>query len=99
MEQYLRAAGLVDVQVRKEIWPLSTWPKDKNLKEIGRWALLGCMETVFPFAVMLLTKDGWTEPQVKGLCEEAVAELTKGRGKFYGEAWFILGRKPEVGCD
>ena len=98
MERFFKEAGFVDVRVRKEIWPLSAWPKDKTLKEIGRWALLGCIDSVFPFAIMLLTKlEGWTEPEVRRLCDDAIEELTTGKRKYYGEAWFISGRRPEKG--
>lgn len=95
MESYLSEAGFVDIKIRKEIWPLSAWAKDSSLKEIGRWALLGCIETVYPYAVMLLLKDGWTEPQVRKLCDDCITELTKLKMKFYSEAWFVSARKPE----
>ena len=95
MERFFSEAGFVDVRVRKEIWPLSAWPKDQTLKEIGKWALLGCMDTVYPFAIMLLKLEGWTEPEVRKLCDDAIEELSKKRQKFYGEAWFVSARKPE----
>ncbi|KAF8426211.1 S-adenosyl-L-methionine-dependent methyltransferase [Tirmania nivea] len=96
MEKFFKEAGFVDVRVWKEIWPLSAWPKDKTLKEIGKWALLGCIDTAFPSAIMLLTKlEGWMEHEVRRLCDDAIEELTKRKQRFYGKAWFILGRRPE----
>lgn len=86
MEEYLKAAGFVDIRVEKKIWPLSPWPKDKSLKEIGRWALLGCEETVYPYALGWLPRDGWDEENISKLCRGALWELTKGKKKFYGEA-------------
>jgi len=86
MAEYLEAAGFVDIQVEKKLWPLSPWPKDPKLKEIGRWALMGCIESVHPFASMLLSHDGWKEEEVKELCETTIWELTKGKKKYYGEA-------------
>lgn len=86
MDNMFKEAGFVNIKIEKRIWPLSAWPKDPKLKEIGRWGLLGAEESVFPFAVMLLTKEGWSEEDVKKMCDEAIWELKKGKKKYYAEA-------------
>ena len=86
MAEYLTEAGFVDIKVEKKVWPLSPWPKDPGLKEIGKWALMGCIDTVYPYASMLLSSDGWKDEDVRKLCDEVIWELTKGRKKYYGEA-------------
>ena len=86
MKKMLEEAGFVNVTEKKLLWPLSPWPKDKNLKEIGAWVLQGCVATVYPFAVMLLKKEGWTDEDIKKMCDDAIFDLTKGKKKYYGEA-------------
>lgn len=95
----LEDAGFVDVVEKTAIWPIGDWPKDKRLKEIGRWGREGVYETLYPFGVHLLTKTGWTVEQVKELCDAVKKSLQKSNqkgnvGKYYFQGWFVYGRKP-----
>lgn len=72
---YMEKAGFVDVVVQKGIWPLGPWPKDKRLKELGKWCLMGALDSFYPFGVHLLTKVGWTLEEVKDICEKASKSL------------------------
>lgn len=78
MKGMLEATGFVDVVAKSEIWPLSTWPKDPRLKELGRWGTLGAMESSYPFALQLLTREGWTVDEVKNLADAAVDSIRQG---------------------
>ena len=39
-------------------WPMNGWPKDKDLKNIGRWNQLRLMDGVEGFMLRLLTQVG-----------------------------------------
>ena len=89
----MRKAGFVDVQEKTAIWPVGTWPKQKALKEIGRWGKLGSVEGCHAFALQLLTREGWTQQQVKEMVDAAVSDMD--RHNYYFMGWFVYGRKPE----
>ncbi|KAF8458681.1 S-adenosyl-L-methionine-dependent methyltransferase, partial [Terfezia claveryi] len=98
MKGMMEKAGFVDVVESTAIWPLGAWPKDKGLKEIGKWGLLGITDSLYPFAVRLLTKaSGWSKEEVLQLCEEVEKELPKSKYYFHADdlRWFVYGRKPE----
>lgn len=91
----LLKAGFVDVVERTAIWPLGPWPKDKNLKELGKWGKMGTVESVYPFATQLLSREGWTKEQIAKLCDGVINHADKG--KYYCHGWFVYGRKPHHG--
>lgn len=91
----LEKAGFVDVVERTAIWPLGPWPKDKHLKELGKYGKMGTIESLYPFATQLLTREGWTMDKVTELCESVVKAHDKG--KYYCHGWFVYGRKPRAG--
>ncbi|RPB21339.1 S-adenosyl-L-methionine-dependent methyltransferase [Terfezia boudieri ATCC MYA-4762] len=94
MKELMERAGFVDVIESTAIWPIGAWPKDKGLKEIGKWGALGITDSLYPFAVRLLTKGlGWSKDEVIKLCGEVENELPKS--KYYFHGWFVYGRKPE----
>jgi len=94
MAERMERAGFVDVQQQTAIWPVGPWAKKKELKELGKWGKIGMMETAHPFAVQLLTRQGWTVQQVKDMADITVSSLNKG--KYYFQGWFIHGKKPEA---
>ncbi|RPA90693.1 S-adenosyl-L-methionine-dependent methyltransferase [Choiromyces venosus 120613-1] len=95
IEGLLKAAGFVDVTVRKELWPLGPWPKDERMKEIGRLTKPGLRSAFHAFASALLTRVlGWTDIQVKELCQEATQEINDGSSQLYVTAYYVCGRKP-----
>lgn len=93
MAERMRKVGFVDVQERTVIWPLGTWPKRKELKEIGRWGRLGMMESAYVFALHLLSREGWTKERIQAMVEPAIASIAKNN--YYCQGWFVYGRKPE----
>ena len=92
MAKRMENAGFVDVQQQTVIWPLGTWPKRKELKEIGKWGKIGMVESGYPFALHLLTREGWTKEQIKEMVDAATVSLDKSN--YYCQGWFVYGRKP-----
>ena len=90
----MEAAGFIDIKEQTVTWPIGSWPKQPALKEIGRWGKLGMMESAYPFALYLLTQEGWTENQVKELVDANLASFNKHN--YYFQGWFVYGRKPDV---
>lgn len=88
----MERAGFVDCVARRAIWPVGPWPKDKQLKEIGKWGLLGALDSLLPFAIHLLTREGWLVKDIEELCDKVAKSYAKNYYYTYG--WFIYGRKP-----
>ncbi|CUS15738.1 unnamed protein product [Tuber aestivum] len=87
IEERLKAAGFVDVTVRKEMWPMGLWPKDERMKEIGRIGRIGLRSAFHAFATALLTRVlGWDKAEVEKLCQEAIQEVNEGSGQLYATA-------------
>ena len=95
MRDRIRRAGFVDVVQSTAIWPLGPWPKDKNLKEIGKWGKIGTVESTYPFATQLLSREGWSMERISELCDSVIKAADTG--KYYCHGWFVYGRKPRDG--
>lgn len=83
--------------MRKEIWPLSPWPKDPKLKERGRWGTVGVTESLPAYSMALFTRVlGRSKEDVESFNQRALKEITTTGpvNRFYVETWFIYGRKP-----
>ena len=91
--ELMKKAGF-EVHEQVIVWPMGTWPKEKTLKEIGKWGRLGMTESAYPYALHLLTREGWTPEQIRKMVEPATACLHKG--KYYAQGWFVYGKKPEA---
>lgn len=84
----LEDAGFVDIKQEVYTWPVGDWPKDKTLKEIGRFGVQGVLDSLYGFAVHLLTAEGWSLERVTELCDKTRKSLTKPnkkglQGKYY----------------
>lgn len=65
-KQYMIDAGFVDVVEVQYIWPQNTWPKDKKLKELGRWHLANSLDGLEGFSMALCTRaHGMTTEEVQ----------------------------------
>lgn len=53
---WMEEAGFVDVEEKIFRIPLGPWPKDKELKELGRWNLLSAMQGLDGFTMALFTR-------------------------------------------
>lgn len=86
-KRHLEEAGFVDVVEKTAIWPIGDWPKDKMLKEIGRFGRQGMVDSLHPFGISLLTIDGWPMDKIMDLCDRTRDSLVKKQkgdvGKYY----------------
>jgi hypothetical protein len=96
MAGWLEEVGFVNVEVHTKLVPVGAWPKDRKLKEIGRYFLAqmlqGGMEN---YSMQLFTKAGWTETGVHAMLGQVRAEITDPRIHGFTRAWFITGEKAE----
>ncbi|KAF2092084.1 S-adenosyl-L-methionine-dependent methyltransferase [Saccharata proteae CBS 121410] len=77
LKTMVEGAGFVEVQLRELKRPTNDWPKDKKMKEIGRFTCLNYLEglegfTMGPFTRLL----GWKEEEVQVLIANIRREFT-----------------------
>lgn len=90
----MEKAGFVDVQRHTTTWPCGTWPKQKELKELGKWVKVGLVESAYPFSLQLLSREGWTQQQIREMVDTSLGSISKNN--YYFQVWFVYGRKPEA---
>ncbi len=72
----LGEAGFVDITQRRYAWPIGSWPRDRKLKEIGRWHALNMDMGLEALSLALLTRVmGWTQAEVLALCAEVRKDI------------------------
>ena len=64
----MEAAGFLDVEERLFRLPVNSWPKDPELKEIGRFQNFQYMQALSPYALGLLVEVlGWARDETEML--------------------------------
>lgn len=77
---WLSDAGFEEVEEHDEIVPIGPWPRDRRLKDIGRYFLSNMLEGgVENYTLMLFTKAGWDETSVHAMLGEVRKDLNNPR--------------------
>ena len=75
-KRWMEEAGFVDIQEYFLKRPINTWPKNKQLKEIGRAQLMNYSEGIEGLTIGLFTRAlGWTAAEVQVLIAKLRPEL------------------------
>ena len=88
----MEKAGFIDIQQKTVILPLGPWPRQRELKELGKWGKLSLLEGSYPYALLLLTREGWTEEEIREMVDDLVSSVDNG--SYYTQGWFVYGKKP-----
>lgn len=84
IEQLLRDAGFVDVEVKTFKQPLGAWPKQKDLKQAGELWAMSAGEAYSSYALSLLTRaHGWTLGDAEALCAAGSAAHVDRKSKVH----------------
>ncbi|KAK1639697.1 methyltransferase domain-containing protein [Colletotrichum phormii] len=95
-KQMLEDAGFVDVQEKKGILPLGSWPeKGTKEHELGTWCRSITLESLEALSLALFTRVlGWTKEETLVFCAEAREELKQQNIHAYFDVYAVWGRKP-----
>ncbi|KAL8780676.1 MAG: hypothetical protein Q9194_000779 [Teloschistes cf. exilis] len=97
LEQWMKDAGFKDVKGEKFVWPVGTWPKDKDLKERGAWNYLQIMEGLEAFTFALFTKQlGYSKAEVEVICAKIRSEMKDPKLHIMFHLHVAYGQKPAV---
>jgi hypothetical protein len=73
---------------------LSTWPKDKRLKDLGAYMNMIMMEAMQAYSLALFTRVlGWQSAEVEVLLAGARKDLNNHKHHLYTRLHIIYGRK------
>lgn len=73
----LKEVGFVNVQVKVLRAPVGTWPKNKELKELGKWCLAQWLDAAEAYGLGVFTRVlGLDEKEAKAIIDEAVVAGT-----------------------
>ena len=79
----LEAAGFTDIQEQIIRAPFSPWPRDAQLKELGRWYCIGLSAGLEGLSLApLMRVYGWPASNVRRLVRDVKACVTSK--KFHG---------------
>ncbi|WEW60687.1 hypothetical protein PRK78_006174 [Emydomyces testavorans] len=93
-------AGFVDVVEVIHKWPQNHWPKDREMKEIGRWTMMNTLEALQALSMAPLTRGlGWSPEEVEALLVEVRKDVKDKSLHAYWPITFVYGRKPEKAKD
>ncbi|PGG96048.1 hypothetical protein GX51_08009 [Blastomyces parvus] len=92
----LKKVGFQDVKSTLKKLPVGTWPKDKKLKEIGRFQQLQILQALEPYSLFLFTKVlGWSMEETQVLLSGVRKDIKNREIHMYGWVHFTQARKPE----
>ncbi|EFX06460.1 methyltransferase type 12 [Grosmannia clavigera kw1407] len=73
---YLAAAGFEDIVETQKKWPINTWPRDKEYKELGAWAYANIAEGLEGLSLAYFTRGlHWSSEQTLVFCAETRKDL------------------------
>lgn len=76
---------------------MGTWPKDKRVKEVGKFQLYQMLEAVEPYSLAVFTRVlKWSNQDTRELIEKVKVEICNPELHMYSLFSCIYGRKPEV---
>ncbi|KLJ05740.1 hypothetical protein EMPG_10830 [Blastomyces silverae] len=96
LEQWMKDAGFVNVQVHKHLVPLGTWAKDKHYKTVGAYNLLQFEESLEASAVAALTRiENWSKAEVDILIAKTKQDARNPKIHSLFHFYVVYGQKPE----
>ncbi|KAF0316929.1 methyltransferase domain-containing protein [Colletotrichum asianum] len=91
----MQAIGFEDIRTTRVVFPVSPWPKDDRLRELGKWNLYQLLPGLEALTLGLLTRAlGWSKPEVLVLCAHVRRDLQDTNIHAYWNGHVMYGRKP-----
>ncbi|SLM33355.1 S-adenosyl-L-methionine-dependent methyltransferase-like [Lasallia pustulata] len=94
---WLEEAGFAEIRETIYKRPTNTWPKNKQLKEVGKFQLVNYTEGLEGLSVGLFTRGlQWQPAEVQVLVAKVKTELKNKNIHSYQNLAVVYGRKPET---
>ncbi|KAI8650769.1 hypothetical protein NCS57_01411800 [Fusarium keratoplasticum] len=94
----LERTGFQNVHETIFRWPTNSWPKDRKLKELGKWNLANFDAGLEGVSLALFTRVlSWSKEDVMALCTDVRRELRNPKVHGYWKIYVVYGQKPRGG--
>ncbi|KAF4982463.1 hypothetical protein FZEAL_1917 [Fusarium zealandicum] len=92
----LERSGFKNVEQTIFRWPTNIWPREKKLKELGKWNLANFDAGLEGVSLALFTRVlSWSREEVLALCADVRRELRDPKVHGYWKIYVVYGQKPE----
>jgi SAM-dependent methyltransferase len=92
--QWVEEAGFVNVQEHPQNFPISPWPKDEHLKQIGNWTQFSFGEGLEAFSIhMWMEQKGWSYDEYQVFLAKVRQEIQSRKVHGYLRSITICGQK------
>ncbi|KKZ64898.1 hypothetical protein EMCG_09186 [[Emmonsia] crescens] len=92
----MEEVGFVGVEEVVFKVPLSPWPKDTHMKDLGRWQATHMEEMLQSYSLALFTRVlGWSKEELDVLLTAVANDLRDVRSHLYTNLRVVYGRKEE----
>ncbi|KAI9787829.1 MAG: hypothetical protein M1816_007396 [Peltula sp. TS41687] len=92
----MESAGFTNVSQKIFKVPLSPWPKDKKMKELGNWGQLATLESLQAYTLKLFTNVlGMEAVEAELLIKDAGTDVKDRSIHMYGSYYVVTGQKPK----
>ncbi|EEH45933.2 uncharacterized protein PADG_02083 [Paracoccidioides brasiliensis Pb18] len=92
----MEEAGFVGVKEMVYKVPLSAWPKDPHMKELGRYQAAYTQKMLQSYSLALFTRVlGWSKAELDALLEEVGNDLRDPKAHLYAKVRVVYGQKGE----
>lgn len=93
--QWVEEAGFVNVVEHPQILPISPWPKDAHLKQIGRWIQFSFGEGQEAFSMqMWLEQTGWSFEEYQVFLAKVRKDIQSRKVHGYLNSFTVCRQKP-----
>lgn len=88
-----------DIKSAEKLIPVGPWPKDKHLKELGRWYKIHLLDMALEaYILAVFTRlGGWQEWEVKIFLAKVREEIRSSKMHIYTFSSYLTARKPLSG--
>ncbi|KAM0231141.1 hypothetical protein ACHAPO_008757 [Fusarium lateritium] len=93
VQKTLVSAGFTQVDVVNKKVPISSWPKDEGLKDIGTMMEANISDLIGAMAIKPLISLGMSADERKEMVSQACQSLKKGKAHRYMNCRIVFGKK------
>ncbi|KAF5578262.1 mRNA 3 end-processing YTH1 [Fusarium pseudocircinatum] len=93
--KHLEAVGFVDIQSRIIKVPIGSWPKERNLKNIGGLAKMSITGDIQGWVGFMAHICEWKNSDIEDYCVQLSKELASTTAQLFYYQQIVWGRKPE----
>ncbi|KAF6820468.1 tam domain methyltransferase [Colletotrichum sojae] len=94
-DSLMEAAGFEGVTKERIRFPVSPWPKDEKLRELGLWTQTSLLSGLEGMSLALCTRlHDWSQAETMVFCAEVRKDLKNTDIHAYWNGYIIQGRKP-----